>query len=119
MATINNTTFTWFFQNFIAYPTMDNYQNVVFTINWKYFALYIDPVSEKEYRCETMRMTPVNTNNITNFVPFDQLTQEMAISWVSSVEDIPQMQQDMINDINKQVNPPAPTIVVLPPPFPQ
>jgi hypothetical protein len=43
----------------------------------------------------------------------------MAISWVSSVEDIPQMQQDMINDINKQVNPPAPTIVVLPPPFPQ
>lgn len=119
MATVDNTTFTYFFQNFIAYPTFDNYTDVVFTVNWKYTAVYIDPTSQKEYKNETMRMTPVSTNNITNFVPFDQLTQQECIGWVSAVENIPQMQQEMVNAINNQINPPPPSIVILSPPFPQ
>jgi hypothetical protein len=119
MATIENTTFTWFFQNFIAYPTLDNFKDVIFMINWKYTALYVDPISQQNYKCETMRMTQVSTNDITEFVPYDQLTQQIVINWVSSDQNIPLLQQEMINDINKQINPPAPTIVVLPPPFSQ
>jgi hypothetical protein len=119
MATVDNTTFTYFFQNFIAYPTFDNYTDVVFNVNWKYTAVYIDPTTQKEYKVDTMRMTQVDTNNITNFVPFDQLTQQDCIGWVSSVENIPDIQQSLVNSINNQINPPPPTIVVLPPPFAQ
>jgi hypothetical protein len=119
MATIENTTFTWFFQNFVAYPTLDNFKDVIFMINWKYNASYVDPISEEIYKCETSRMTQVSTNDITDFVPYDQLTQQMVIDWISAEENVSVMQQEMIDDINKQINPPAPTIVVLPPPFPQ
>lgn len=117
MATVDNTVFTYNFQNFIAYPTLDNFQDVVFSINWKYTATYIDPNTQKVWRNETMRMTQISTDNITNFTPYYQITEQLAISWVSAVENIPLMQQEMVNSINTQINPPPPSIVVLPPPF--
>jgi len=119
MATVDNTVFTYNFQNFIAYPTLDNFQDVVFSINWKYIATYIDPTTQQVWKTDTMRMTQVSTDGITDFTPYDQITEQIAISWVSAVENIPNMQQGLVDGINSQINPPPPSIVVLPPPFPQ
>lgn len=119
MANLDNTIFDMIFENFVAYPSLDNHTDVVFMINWKMTALYIDPDTKKEYKSSSIRMTQVSTNDITNFVPFDQLTKEICTEWVSSVENIPDIKQSMLTDINNQINPPPPSIVVLPAPFPQ
>lgn len=119
MATPSNTTFGYNFQNFIAYPTFDNYQDVVFSVNWLYNASYVDPTSGQQYTAERQRITQVNTNNITTFIPYDQLTKEIVIGWVNAGEDMSLLQQELVTDINNQINPPPPAIVVLPPPFSQ
>lgn len=119
MATIDNTVFTYNFQNFMAYPTFENWQNVVFNIMWTYTATYTDPVTKKVWTNDTRKLSNISTNDITDFVPYNQITEQMAIDWVTAGEDMTSVQQGLVAGINNQINPPPPSIVILPPPFAQ
>lgn len=116
-ADLNNTTFIWNFRNMIAYPTKEQHQNVVFMVNWEYTGTYIDSSTEKDYKVMRNGTTEINSTNIQNFIPFEELTKNDVISWVESSTDIGQIRQDIVNKINEQINPPPPSIVILNPPF--
>jgi hypothetical protein len=115
-ANLDNTVFIWNILNYIAYPTYETYEYVVFSIMWKYIAEYTDS-NGKIWTSNQQFVTSVNVNNITNFVPFNEITLDMTIQWITPNVDIPGIQLQLLNSINNQISPPAPTIVVLPPPF--
>ena len=111
-----NTSFDFFVEQFIAYPKYENYKNVVFTIFWKYVGSYTDPTG-KIYSCERIYSTPINTENITNFVEYENLTKNDIASWINNIPELQQYQDDIISSINNQINPPKPSVVFLPCPF--
>ena len=103
-------------ENFLAYPTFENYQNVVFKMCWKLTATYTDPES-RVYSCEYINMSDIKTDNITEFVPFENLTKEIVKKWIDELPDINDMKNNMVRRINEQVNPPPPSVITLSPPF--
>ena len=103
-------------ENFLAYPTFENYQNVVFKMCWKLIATYTDSES-RVYSCEYINMSDIKTDNITDFVPFENLTKEIVKKWIDELPDINDMKNNMVRSINEQVNPPPPSVIPLAPPF--
>jgi hypothetical protein len=61
--------------------------------------------------------SPINTNNITNFIPYEKLTKEDVSVWINSIPEIHQYRQDIITVINNKLCPPPPKIIFLPSPF--
>ena len=115
-ATVQNTTFVYEILNFIAYPTYETYQNVVFSIMWKYTGTYTDPDS-KVWTYSQQFVTSIPVGTITNFIPFDQLTFDITVQWINGIVNINQTQQNFVDYINRQISPPPPSVVVLQPPF--
>ena len=114
--TLNDIVFDFSVENFLAYPTFENYQNVVFKMCWKLTATYTDSES-RVYSCEYINMSDIKTDNITDFVPFENLTKEIVKKWIDDLPDIDDMKNNMVRRINEQVNPPPPSVIPLAPPF--
>ena len=119
MVSIDDIVYKYDIRSFFAYPTKDNFQDVVFSINWNYEASYTDPATQKIYKSSFSTITKVDTDNISSFIPFEDLTLEQTIEWINAVENINSIKQNLCDQINNQINPPPPTIVILPPPFSQ
>ena len=115
-ANIENTTFNYQIINFLAYPTYESYTDVVFSIMWEYTGSYTDD-SGKVWTTSNNYNTPITVNNITDFIPFDQLTLQITIDWINQNVNINNIQQLFVDSINTQISPPPPSVVVLPPPF--
>lgn len=62
--------FNFVVNNFIAYPTFENFQNVVFKMVWKLIATYTDP-NGKVFSCDYINISDIDTGNMTEFVPFE------------------------------------------------
>lgn len=114
--TLDDIVFDFSVDNFLAYPNFENYQNVVFKMIWKLIATYTDSES-KVYSCEYVSISDINTNNIIDFVPFENLTKEIVKKWIDELPDINDMKNNMVRQINEKVNPPPPSIIPLSPPF--
>ena len=102
--------------NFIAYPTFENFENVVFKMVWKLTATYTDP-NGKEYSRDYINVSDIDTQNMTEFVPFENLTKEIVKRWIDKLPNIDTMKNNLTRQINEQVNPAPPSIICLPPPF--
>jgi len=108
----DTTVFDWQIDTLSCYPTYDNFQNVVFSVYYTYKATRL--VGDKTYNASLYGSTPVSTNNITSFVPYDQLTKEIVVGWITPNLDVPQLQANLNGQIDNQINPP---VVNLPPPW--
>jgi|688.fasta_scaffold218787_4 hypothetical protein len=119
--------YKWKVQFFSCYPTFDNYKNVIFQIHGAYIGTYTkvtpgpdggDPITT-EFTARFPVNVSVNTDDITDFVPFDQITYEMTAGWIESSPnvDMAQIKATCYQIINDSVYPPPPSFVNLPPPF--
>ena len=102
---------------FTAYPTYDNWNNVVFAVAWELNGVYVD--GDKIFASRVPSRTNIDTTNITDFVPYKQLTEDMVKEWINTSEGptIDQVKNKICSNINIQMNPPPPSVVVLPPPW--
>jgi hypothetical protein len=64
-----------------AYPTVDNLENVVFDIHWAYEG------TDGTFSTAMSGTTMVPAPSAENFVPFDQLTEQMVKDWVIAFTD--------------------------------
>ena len=119
MLQVSDLTYTWTIQNFVAYPTFNDLQNVVFSVDWKLSATYVDETKTPsvEYVEECVESTPISTDNIADFVPFEQLTLDITVGWISQVVDVDAIKIRLLSSIEHRMNPPPPSVVILPPPF--
>lgn len=69
--------FTWTFPQFIVSPVYDGMTNVVTAINW------VCTGTDGFVTSSNSGTVNLEAPNPAQFVPYDQITQEMAFSWVS------------------------------------
>lgn len=107
-----STSYTLSITNLECYPTLESWQNVVFLVNWNYKA--VTTVNTETYETFVSGNTKVDTNNIQSFTPFNELTEELVISWISPSIDFITLQEKCNQQLSKIINPP---IVTLSPPW--
>ena len=96
--------YKWVINAVDCYTTKDGLEKVAYNVHWSYFA------TEGEHTASMIGVQSVGEPNQDNFVPFDQLTEEQVVSWITASMDVEQMQLNLDKQIEELV---APKVVTL------
>jgi hypothetical protein len=102
----------WFINELECVPQDGNYTNFVVIVDWSRFAK--ETINEIEYSAYIYGTQSFSTSDVTNFVPYEQLTYDIVCNWLNDTIDVEALDLNLDQQIETQVNPP---IVVLPLPF--
>lgn len=110
--------YKWQFPVFDVIKSEDGLTDVVKTIHWQYIATDEGSVSPNgsPYTANMYGTVTLGPPNPSDFIPYDQITEQWAIDAVSQQVDVAAMQAALAVEIQFQINPP---IVPMQPPFPQ
>lgn len=103
--------YEWNCKTVDAYPQDGEYTDVVYNVH--YYVTGED--SETAYRADFIGTQLIDVSNITDFTPFNELTNETAVSWCKAA-----MGQDAVDGIEKviakniedQINPASVLLVI-------
>ena len=102
----------WYINQLDCVPQDGDLTDFVVVVQWSRFAK--ETINDKEYTANLYSTQSYSTDNVTNFVPYDQLTYEIVCGWLDSTIDVVSLDLNLDQQIENQINPP---IVVLPLPF--
>ena len=103
----------WVVNQLDCIPSLDGeYADFVVTVHWNRNATEV--VNEKEYFASVYGSQSFSKDDVTNFIPYEDLTYEIVCGWLDSSLDTEALDLNLDAQIENQVNPP---IVVLPLPF--
>ena len=93
--------FTWTFPQFIVNPTSDGLTNVVTAINW------ICTGSGNGITASNSGTVKLGTPNPAEFIPYADITQDMAYMWVSQNISMPSVEKAIAQQIENLSQPVA------------
>ena len=102
-------TYTWRINKMYIKPSLNGLTNVIHTVDWDYIGTD-ENNNKSSVRVPMILPEPLEAN----FIPYNDITEEMVISWLESISNIEDLQQDIINKIELIKNPP---IIELPFPW--
>jgi len=103
--------YTWNCKTVDAYPQNGEYTNVVYNVH--YYVLGED--SETAYRSDVIGTQILNVSDITNFIPFDELTNEDIVTWCKAAmgeEQVNQIEAVISAAIEDQMHPKSVTLTI-------
>ena len=86
--------FTWEFPQFIVSPQYDGLANVVTAINW------VCTGTDGIHTASTSGTASLGSPNPAEFVPYANITQQMAYAWVSQCISMPGVEAQIASQIN-------------------
>ena len=86
--------FTWEFPQFIVNPSSDGLTNVVTAINW------VCTGTDKTYTSSASGTANLGSPNTAEFVPYANITQQMAYQWVAGCISMPGVEAQIASQIN-------------------
>lgn len=95
-------TYSWIINSMEVIPSLDGLTNIVNIINWSY-----NGVSPTNIQGSISGNSVMPLPSSENFTPYNDLTQEMVISWLESTLDISSLQIRLDTQINLIENPPT------------
>jgi hypothetical protein len=116
---MSNIVYTWDCRTVDCYPTKDEQgvelDDVVYNIHWRLTGTEV--VDTKTYSATVIGTQMVAAEDIdpATFVPFDQLTNEIATGWCTSAmgpEQVTNLETSVANQIAGQINPTSITLVI-------
>jgi hypothetical protein len=111
--------YTWDCRTVDCYPTKDEQgvvlDDVVYNIHWRLTGTEV--VDTKTYTATVIGTQMVAADDIdpATFVPFDELTNEIATGWCTSAmgpEQVTNLETSVANQIAGQINPTSITLVI-------
>ena len=106
-------TYTWDCKTVDVYPEHDNESDVVYNVHWRLNAESDQQDAEgNDYTASVYGTHSVNADDITNFVPFADLTNDLVTSWVTTgmgEDEVDNLKSGLDNDIDGQINPTSET----------
>jgi hypothetical protein len=103
------TTFSWNCTNVEVLLTEENYNNVVYNVNWVLTGTSDQLDGESNpYTSSLNGWQMLNTDNITEFVPFADLTNAIVTQWVKDAmgpTQVALLESNIENAINVKINP--------------
>ena len=106
-------TYTWDCKTVDVYPEHDNESDVVYNVHWRLNAVSDQKDAEgNDYTASSYGTHSVNADDITSFVPFADLTNDLVSGWVIDgigEDEVASMKEGLDNNIADQINPTSET----------
>ena len=102
----------WYINEMQSLPKDGDLDNFVINVHWSRLAK--ETINEKEYFASVYGSQSFSKDDVTNFIPYEDLTYEIVCGWLDSTINVEALDLNLDAQIENQVNPP---IVVLPLPF--
>lgn len=97
-------TYNWTFPQFVIEPSIDGLTNVVTAMTWMCTAVN-DLNGQTALNSGRVVLQPPNPEQ---FVPFEEITQEMAMGWLAAYISIPGVEQALDVQLNRAQQPVQP-----------
>lgn len=102
----------WYINQMSCVPQDGELVDFVITVDWNRLAK--ETINDKEYFASVYGSQSFSKDDVTDFIPYEDLTYEIVCGWLDSSLDTEALDLNLDAQIENQVNPP---IVVLPLPF--
>ena len=102
-------TYTWDCKTVDVYPTHDGYSDVVYTVHWRLNAESDQQDADgNNYSASVYGTHSVNADDISNFIPFADLTNDIVTGWVTTSmgdDEVANLKSGLDSNIDNQINP--------------
>jgi hypothetical protein len=102
-------TYTWDCKTVDVYPTHDGHSDVVYVVHWRLNAESNQQDAEgNNYSASVYGTHSVNADDITNFIPFADLTNDTVTGWVTTGmgdDEVANLKSGLDSNIDNQINP--------------
>ena len=102
-------TYTWDCKTVDVYPNHDSHSDVVYNVHWRLNAVSDQQDAEgNDYTATSYGTHSVNADDIENFVPFADLTNDLVSGWVidgMGEDEVASLKEGLDNNIADQINP--------------
>jgi len=106
-------TYTWDCKTVDVYPNHDSQSDVVYNVHWRLNAVSDQQDAEgNNYSASVYSTYSVNADDISNFIPFADLTNDTVTGWVTAglgEDEVDNLKSGLDNDIDGQINPTSET----------
>jgi hypothetical protein len=102
----------WVINQLDCMPTDGIYNDFVLVCHWSRIAK--ETINDKEYTASVYSTQSFSKDEVTNFIPYEDLTYDIVCSWLDASIDVEALDLNLDAQIENQVNPP---IISLPLPF--
>lgn len=104
--------YDWNCKTVDAYPKDGEYTDVVYNVHWIVTGTddSVPPVQASVYGTQIL-----NVEDITTFIPFDQLTNEEVVAWTQGAmgeEKVLELQANIVSQIELLINPTSVTLTI-------
>jgi len=102
-------TYTWDCKTVDTYPTHESHSDVVYNVHWRLNAESDQQDSEgNNYSASVYGTHSVNADDISSFIPFADLTNDVVTGWVTSgmgEDEVQSLKDGLDSKIDSQINP--------------
>jgi len=110
------TTYNWNCKTVDAYPLVGENADVVYNVHWRVTAVsdQVDPEGNA-YQASSIGTQNLNTDDITDFIPFDQLTNDQVVQWVKDAmgeERVSSLESNLESQIDNLITPTSVTLTI-------
>jgi len=102
-------TYTWDCKTVDVYPTHDSHSDVVYNVHWRLNADSDQQDAEgNNYSASAYGTHSVNADDIANFIPFADLTNDVVTGWVTTGmgdDGVANLKSGLDSNIDSQINP--------------
>jgi ATP:corrinoid adenosyltransferase len=102
----------WVINQLECLPQDGDLKDFVVVAHWNRNAKEV--VNEKEYQASVYGSVSFSKDNVTDFIPYDELTYEIVCGWLDNSLDVPALDANLDQQIENIINPP---IITLPLPW--
>jgi len=109
-------TYDWNCKTVDCYPDYDNEADVVYNVHWIATGVsdQVDPAGNP-YSATNIGTQTLDTSQITNFIPFDQLTNDEVVAWTKRAmgdEQVASIESSIEKQIQDLITPTSVTLVI-------
>jgi hypothetical protein len=107
------TTYIWNCRTVDVYPTYESEADVVYNVHWSLQAS--EQVDGKTYEANVYGTQAIELGDIEEFIPFEDLTNEVVTEWVKSAmgeEQVEGLENALSLNIANQINPTSLTLTI-------
>ena len=110
------TTYNWNCKTVDCYPEQNNEADVVYNVHWIVTGTsdQVDPQGQA-YSATNIGTQTLDTSQITNFIPFEDLTNDEVVAWTKGAmgtEQVTQIESSIQNQIDSLITPTSVTLTI-------
>ena len=109
-------TYYWNCRTVDAYPSVGGLKDVVYNVHWRVTGISEELDShENPYQATNIGTQTLNTEDITDFIPVDELTNDQVTEWVKLAmgeEEVSSIEESIKNQIENLIEPKSITLTI-------